>query len=66
MNFDIRIPVGLMFTIFGLILTSAGIFGAPEMYEKSLGINMNLWWGAATTAFGLVMLALAYRGRKKP
>jgi hypothetical protein len=33
------------------------------MYEKSLGINVNLWWGAALLIFGLVVLALGRRGQ---
>ena len=65
MNFDLRIPLGLMFTVFGLILTGVGLFGGAELTEKSLGINMNLWWGLVMAAFGLLMLLLAYRGSKK-
>jgi hypothetical protein len=67
MSFDLRIPLGLMFTIFGLILAGAGEFGGAELTWKSLGINMNLWWGLVMLLFGLWMLALAFRGkRKKP
>jgi hypothetical protein len=65
MNFDLRIPLGLMFTMFGLILTGVGLFGGAELTEKSLGINMNLWWGLVMAGFGLLMLLLAYRGSKK-
>ena len=41
MNLDLRIPMGLMFTLVGIILTA---FGAAtnsnhELYERSLGIN---------------------------
>ena len=67
MNFDLRIPLGLMFTLFGLILAGVGLFGGAELYKKSLNINMNLWWGLVMLLFGLWMLALAFRGkRKKP
>jgi hypothetical protein len=65
MNFDLRIPVGLMFTIFGLILVGVGLLGGPELSEKSLGINMNLWWGLVQLVFGLCMLIPALRGRKR-
>jgi len=34
------------------------------MYEKSLGINVNLWWGLVLLAFGLVMLWLAFRAHR--
>jgi hypothetical protein len=67
MNFDLRIPVGLMFTLFGLILTGVGLFGGADLAQKSLGINMNLWWGLVMTVFGLFMLLMAWRGStKKP
>lgn len=59
MNFDLRIPVGLMFTIFGLILIGVGVFGSPELCAKSLNINMNLWWGIVELVFGAAMLLSA-------
>jgi len=67
MSFDLRIPVGLMFTVFGLILSGVGLFGGADLYRKSLGINMNLWWGLVLLVFGLAMLLLAFRAstRKK-
>jgi len=66
MNFDLRYPVGLMFSIFGLILASVGLFGHPDL-DKSLGINMNLWWGMALLVFGVFMLLMAMRGSaRKP
>jgi len=64
MNFDLRIPLGLMFTIFGLILTAVGLLGSAELSAQSLGINMNLWWGLFQLCFGILMLWLAARGRK--
>jgi hypothetical protein len=65
MNFDLRLPVGLMFTLFGLILVGVGLMGGPELSEKSLGINMNLWWGLVQLIFGVSMLVPALRGRKR-
>jgi hypothetical protein len=63
MGFDIRWPIGLMFSVFGLLI---GGYGAatttsPIYAAHSLGININLWWGFAMLAFGLLMLALARR-----
>jgi hypothetical protein len=64
---DVRWPIGGMFTIFGAILTVYGLVSNRAMYEKSLGINVNLWWGLVLLAFGLVMLGLAFRAqRTKP
>ena len=67
MSFDLRIPVGLMFTVFGLILSGVGLFGGADLYRKSLGINMNLWWGLVMLVFGVLMLVGAIRGNtRKP
>jgi hypothetical protein len=62
---DIRIPIGGMFAIFGAIVTVYGLFSDPAIYECSLGININLWWGLVMFAFGAFMLIMAWRGAKK-
>jgi len=58
MGLDIKIPIGLMFTILGVILTIFGIATASnvELYQKSLGINVNLWTGLLMLVFGIMML----------
>jgi hypothetical protein len=58
MGLDIKIPIGLMFSIFGVILTIHGLVtgGDAAMYEKSLGVNINLWSGIFMMAFGAFML----------
>lgn len=61
MGLDIRLPIGLMFSIFGLLLTGVGLFGDQSIYQRSLGINMNLWWGIVMLAFGLIMLFVGRR-----
>ncbi|HKX27640.1 MAG TPA: hypothetical protein VJ302_08105 [Blastocatellia bacterium] len=63
MNLDIRSPIGLMFTIFGVLLVIYGLTTSGDsMYtQQSLGINVNLWWGAAVLLFGIVTLFLAWR-----
>ncbi len=64
MKLDVRWPIGGMFSMFGAILVVYGIVSSPAIYEKSLGINVNLWWGLVLLVFGLVMLALAYRAHR--
>ena len=64
MRLDVRFPIGGMFSIIGVILTIYGIASNPAIYEKSLGINVNLWWGLVLLVFGLVMLVFAYRATK--
>jgi hypothetical protein len=64
MRFDLRLPIGLMFSIVGVLLTLFGLVSDRAIYQRSLGINVNLWWGLVLVAFGGVMLALAARGRR--
>jgi hypothetical protein len=67
MNFDLRLPIGLMFSLFGLLLTAYGaITSSSKIYERSLGINVNLWWGLGLLLFGGAMLLLAWRASKQP
>jgi hypothetical protein len=61
MNLDLRFPIGGMFTIVGALLTAFGLISDHAIYAKSLGINVNLWWGLVLFAFGLVMLTLALK-----
>ena len=63
MGLDIRLPIGLMFTILGGLLTCYGLFSDKEIYQKhSLGINVNLEWGLVVLAFGIIMLIMGRRG----
>jgi len=64
MIFDLRLPIGLMFTIVGLLLTGFGLVSDEAIYARSLGVNVNLWWGLVLVVFGLVMLGLTMRGRR--
>jgi hypothetical protein len=66
MNLDLRLPIGLMFSIFGVVLVVFGLISDPAIYARSLGINVNLWWGLVLLAFGLVMLTFAIRARGRP
>jgi hypothetical protein len=67
MILDLRIPMGLMFTLTGLILTLFGLSTNDNvaLYARCLGINANLWWGLVLLAFGLTMLLLGRRGQKR-
>lgn len=66
MGLDIKIPIGLMFSIFGIILTIFGIFtNGSEIYEQSLGHNVNLWSGIFMIIFGGLMLAFSNLFKKK-
>jgi hypothetical protein len=62
MKLDLRLPIGLMFSIIGALLVVFGLASEPAIYQRSLGINVNLWWGLVLLVFGLVMLWLVRRG----
>ncbi len=61
MGLDIRLPIGILFSVFGLLLTLFGAFSSPSLYERSLGVNINLVWGIVLLVFGVSMLLLGRR-----
>jgi hypothetical protein len=63
MGLDIRIPIGMMFAILGLILVLSGLLTGAQG-AHSLGININLWWGIVMLVFGGTMYVFGRRGSK--
>ena len=61
MGIDIRLPLGILFLLLGSILVIYGLAGDASLYQQSLGINVNLYWGFVLVAFGALMLALNRR-----
>jgi hypothetical protein len=64
MGLDLRLPIGLLFSIIGLLLLVFGAVSDPAIYASSLGLNVNLAWGGFLLVFGLVMILLAWRSRQ--
>ena len=64
-SLDIRVPIGALFAVLGLILVVYGVAtgGDVAQYSRSGGFNLNLWWGAAMLVFGAGLLVAA-RPRK--
>ena len=60
---DVRIPIGGLFTVVGVLLAGYGArtAGDATLYARSLSINVNLWWGGAMLLFGLGLLGLAWK-----
>ena len=62
---DLRLPMGLMFSISRRHVDRLRAhhrghrLGQGAICPHSLGININLWWGLALLAFGVIMLGLA-------
>lgn len=65
MQLDLRLPIGILFSLFGVILIGTGLLTPASTYTQSLGINVNLWWGVVMLAFGVVMFAFTMHGRTK-
>jgi len=65
MQFDLRLPIGLLFAAFGVMLTIYGLVTPEAVYQKSLGVNINLIWGIVMLVFGGIMLGLALARRSK-
>jgi hypothetical protein len=65
MQLDVRLPIGLMFVVVGVMLSVYGGVSNPAANQKSLNININLWWGLVLLAFGAIMLGLTWRAAKK-
>jgi hypothetical protein len=63
MGLDIRIPIGLMFSMIGFMLTIFGAFSDRAIYQRSLGINVNLIWGVLLLACGLLTLIATRRAK---
>ncbi len=66
MGLDIRWPIGLMFSLVGALMFFYGLAPNPEQNQRSLGININLWWGLLLLVFGGFMLLMAWRAERRP
>jgi len=64
MGLDIRLPIGLMFSLIGVLLVITGFSNGAD--ARSLNINIDLWWGLVLLIFGGLMLFGALLGRKTP
>jgi drug/metabolite transporter (DMT)-like permease len=68
MGLDIRLPIGMMFSLIGAVMVVYGLITGSnkELYHRSLDININLWWGLVLLVFGALMFVFAKRSAKKP
>lgn len=65
MKLDLRLPMGMMFSMVGAVLLAFGLAtrARPELYIKCFGIDANLWWGVVVLVFGLIVVAMGRRGQ---
>jgi hypothetical protein len=60
MSLDLRVPIGLLFGLMGALLAVYGLVSDAAIYQASLGINVNLWWGLVLVILGTFMLGSAW------
>ena len=66
MGLELRIPLGLMFLLLGIIMAGYGVLTMHDpMYARSLGENVNIGWGSIMCVFGLAMFLLGWRARSR-
>ena len=59
-DLDVRVPIGALFAILGLLLTVYGFFEkAASTAAFTKGGQINMWWGLVMLVFGVLMLLLA-------
>jgi hypothetical protein len=61
MRLDVRVPLGLMLAVMGVLLAGYGLVGDQAIYARSLGINVNLIWGSVLIVVATILLMLATR-----
>ena len=57
MTLDVRTPAGALFVGLGVLIAGYGAVSDPAIYQRSLGVNVNLAWGLVMIVFGAAMLA---------
>jgi uncharacterized membrane protein YeiB len=65
MGLDIRLPIGIIFTTYGVILILYGLVADPAIFVSSMAVNIDVWWGFAMLVFGLIMGILAFRASRR-
>jgi prolipoprotein diacylglyceryltransferase len=54
--FDIRLMIGALFVLYGVMLTVAGFFTSDADRQKAAGLNINLWLGISMLIVGIIFL----------
>ena len=54
--FDLRILIGGLFSLYGVVLIIAGLVDGPAEIQKAAGIRINLWMGIGMLVLGLLFL----------
>ena len=63
MRLDVRLPIGVFFSLLGVLLTGYGWATLGAAGTAPTGVPINVVWGAALLVFGVALLGLARRAR---
>jgi hypothetical protein len=55
--FDLRMFIGSLFVVFGVIVTLRGFTASQADIAKAAGINLSLWTGLMMLATGIIFVA---------
>jgi hypothetical protein len=61
---DLKLPIGWLLSAYGILLVVYGLVTKKEMYEKSLGLNLNIVWGILMLVIGGFFLFTAFIKKK--
>ncbi len=65
MGIDLRVPVGSLFSVLGVLLTAYGTATLGQPGTMPTGVAIDVIWGVVLLAFGVGMLLLARRARAR-
>jgi hypothetical protein len=54
--FDLRMIIGVLFTVYGVILTITGALDGSSEIAKGQGVRINLWTGLAMLVIGVFFI----------
>ena len=52
-------------TVIGILLVSYGLLADKAIYQASLGINVDFWWGSVMLGFGLILITFGQRAERR-
>ena len=61
--FDLRRLIGILLTIYGVVLAGYGLFFNPQ--TNSVTINIDLWWGLLVLVIGVIFLLVSLRAPRE-
>ncbi|WEG11903.1 hypothetical protein PU629_17500 [Pullulanibacillus sp. KACC 23026] len=57
--FDLRRLIGILLTLYGVVLAGYGLFNNPR--TDSVKINIDLWWGLLVLVVGVIFLLVSLK-----